>query len=87
MSVSMYARLGTVDTRLDAIDTRLGDVDRRLLAESVRVEMTLRQELREEAISTRRHFDVVAESVRDDIRIIAEGLVTLDAKVETMRKV
>ena len=41
----------------------------------------------EEAIATRRHFDVVAESLRDDIRIIAEGLITLDAKVEAMRKI
>ena len=49
-------------------------------------ETTLRQEIREEGISTRRHFDVVAESLRDDIRIIAEGLIALDAKVERMRE-
>jgi hypothetical protein len=50
-----------------------------------RVEATLRQEIREEGIATRRHFDVVAESLRDDIRIIAEGVIALDAKVETIR--
>jgi putative N-acetylmannosamine-6-phosphate epimerase len=49
------------------------------------VETTLRAEIREEGIATRRHFDVVAESLRDDIRIIAEGLIALDAKVETIR--
>jgi putative N-acetylmannosamine-6-phosphate epimerase len=49
------------------------------------VEATLRAEVREEGIATRRHFDVVAESLRDDIRIIAEGLIALDAKVETIR--
>lgn len=48
-------------------------------------QMALRQEIREEAIATRRHFDVVAENLRDGIRIIAEGLIALDAKVETMR--
>jgi hypothetical protein len=46
----------------------------------------IRQEIREEGSTTRRHFDVVAESLRDDIRIIAEGLVVLDAKVEAIRR-
>ena len=45
----------------------------------------VRTEIREEGIVTRRHFDVVAESLRDDIRLIAEGLVALDAKVEGTR--
>jgi septation ring formation regulator EzrA len=49
-------------------------------------EATLRQEIREEGISTRRHFDIIAESLRDDIRIIAEGLIALDTKVERMRQ-
>lgn len=49
------------------------------------VEAVLRQDIREEATATRRHFDIVAESLRDDIRIIAEGLVTLDAKIEAMK--
>jgi hypothetical protein len=57
------------------------------LSEEIRrVETTLRREILEEGVTTRRHFDVVAESLRDDIRIVAEGLVTLHAKVETMRK-
>jgi hypothetical protein len=41
---------------------------------------------RQATAATRRHFDVIAESLRDDIRIIAEGLIGLDAKVETMRR-
>lgn len=49
-------------------------------------ETKLRQEIREEGVATRRHFDVVAESLRDDIHIIAEGLIALDAKVERMRE-
>ena len=35
---------------------------------------------------TRRHFDVIAENVRDDIRMIAEGLVALSERVETFRR-
>ena len=50
-------------------------------------EVRLRQEIREGSATTRRHFDVVAESLRDDIRIIAVDVITLDAKVEAMRRV
>jgi hypothetical protein len=71
------------------------DADTRDALEAVRVDLRqemremegrLRREIREEGTTTRRHFDVVTESLRDDIRIIAEGLVTLDAKVDAMRK-
>jgi hypothetical protein len=48
-------------------------------------EEAIKQEIRQEAEATRRHFDMVSESLRDDIRIIAEGLIVLDAKVEAMR--
>jgi chemotaxis protein histidine kinase CheA len=34
----------------------------------------------------RRHFDVIAESLRDDIRMIAEGVVSLSARVDTFRR-
>lgn len=69
-----------------AVRAELREVDGRVFAEIRRVETTLRQEIREEGIVTRRHFDVVAESLRDDIRLIAEGLVALDAKVEGMKR-
>jgi septal ring factor EnvC (AmiA/AmiB activator) len=78
-------RLSEVDTRLSEVDTRLSEVDTRLSSGIRRVETTLRQEIREEGIATRRHFDVVTESLRDDIRIIAEGFVALDTKVERIR--
>ena len=68
----------------DAVRTDIREVDVRLSAAIRSMESTLRQEIRGEGIVTRRHFDVVAESLRDDIRLIAEGLVALDAKVERM---
>jgi hypothetical protein len=49
------------------------------------VEATLRLAIREEGIAARRHCDVVAESLRVDICMIAEGVIALDAKVETIR--
>ena len=74
-----------VGERVRDVEARLAETDTRLSGEIRRVESTLRQEIREEGIATRRHVDVVAESLRDDIRIIAEGLMALDAKVETIR--
>ncbi len=35
--------------------------------------LATKAEMREEGELTRRHFDVVAESMRDEIRLIAEG--------------
>jgi putative N-acetylmannosamine-6-phosphate epimerase len=74
-----------IKTEFSAVRADIHEVDARFSAEIRWVETTVRQETREEGIATRRHFDVVAESLRDDIRIIAEGLIALDAKVETIR--
>ena len=46
----------------------------------------LRSALREEGERTRRHFDVVAEGLRDDIRLIAEGHDTVQRGLEAQRK-
>ena len=43
-------------------------------------------EMREEAERTRRHFDVVAESLRGDIRLIAEGQADLQRRFEDLRR-
>ncbi len=71
-----------VKEEVAAVRADLREVDARLSAEIRRVET----KIREEGIVTRRHFDVIAESLRDDIRLIAEGLVALDGKVEAMRR-
>ena len=79
---SVRAEFASVRTEFASVRTEFGAVR----AEMRTSETTLRQEIREEGISTRRHFDVVSESLRDDIRIIAEGLIALDAKVDRMRE-
>lgn len=54
--------------------------------EGVRFDVgALRQELHDGLAENRRHFEVIVESLRDDIRMIAEGLVALDRKVEGLR--
>ena len=50
-----------------------------------RLRRELRQEMQATAVETRRHFDVVAESLRSDIQVVAEGLSMLDEKVERFR--
>ena len=45
----------------------------------------LRAEVEAEGERTRRHFDIVAESLRDDIRLIAEGQAALTHGVAAMR--
>ena len=72
---------------INAVRSDLRDVDGRLSAEMRQIEARLCQEIREEGIATRRHFDIVAENLRDDIRIIAEGVIALDTKIETMRRI
>jgi hypothetical protein len=57
----------------EAIETLRDDIRR--------VEVSLRGEVGGLREDLRRYFDIVAESLRDDIRIIAEGVVALDAKV------
>jgi ubiquinone biosynthesis protein UbiJ len=42
-------------------------------------------DVREEGLRTRRHFDVVAESLTGDIRLIAEGQVHLQQSFEELR--
>src|SRR2546425_38210 len=42
----------------------------------------LRQEVRDTAAETRRHFDVVAESLREDIRAVAEGVAATTERMD-----
>jgi hypothetical protein len=71
--MGVEGRLTGVENGLIGVDARLTEVDSRLSPQIRRVETTLRQEIREEGSATRRHFDVVAESRRDDIRITLKG--------------
>jgi len=42
----------------------------------------LRQEVRDTAAETRRHFDVVAESLRHDIRTVAKGVAATTERMD-----
>jgi hypothetical protein len=47
--------------------------------------LATKEELREEGERTRHHFDVVAERMRDDIRLVAEGHLATEAKFDRHR--
>jgi hypothetical protein len=44
----------------------------------------LRQEMRTSALETRRHFDVVAEDLRHDLRGVAEGVAATFERVDRL---
>ena len=75
------ARFDGLEGRIDGQDVRFDGLDARIEGLDARVDrLDQRQEQRFE--ETRRHFDVIAESLRDDIRMIAEGLVALSTRVD-----
>jgi len=75
------ARIDGLEGRIEQLDARVKGLDARVEGLDARVDrLDQRQEQRFE--ETRRHFDVIAESLRDDIRMIAEGLVALSTKVD-----
>jgi hypothetical protein len=57
-----------VDRRFDQVDLRFGD---------------LRQYVDTTALETRRHFDIVAEGLRAEVQLLAEGYTRID-RVETV---
>jgi hypothetical protein len=67
----------------DAVDTLRADIQR--VETSVReLGTSLRVDMRESRDDTKRHMDIVAECLRDDIRMIAEGVVALAVKVDSL---
>ena len=74
---------GRVDSLGGQVDSLVGKVDGldgRLDATA----SSLRDEMRQIGQESKRHSEVLFESLRDDIRIVAEGLVSLGAKVELL---
>lgn len=51
-----------------------------------RLRQDLRQDIQASAAETRRHFEVLTESLRSEIRVVVEGLNGLDEKVERFRE-
>ena len=50
------------------------------------LDVSLRTEIRDGLAESRRHTEVLFESLRDDIGILAEGFAVLSAKLESLRR-
>jgi hypothetical protein len=77
------------------MDTDTSEAIETLRSDIRSVDLSLRSELRQLRIELhgdmssmrselKRHTEVLFESLHDDIRIIAEGVVSLDAKVQSL---
>src|SRR5262245_28443056 len=81
---AMDRRFDAVDARFDAMDARFDGMDARFDAMDARFD-ALRQEVRDEiareGATTRRHLDVVAESMKADIALFMTRVATLDERV------
>ena len=64
-----------------AIEPLATRAELRAAIEPLATRAELRAAIAESEERMRRHFDVVAESLRDDIRLIAEGLAALSERV------
>jgi hypothetical protein len=64
------------------LSVRIDEMDQRLTA---RIDETARQ-LRAGIADSRRHTDVLFESLRDDIRLVAEGLAVVGAKIDRLTR-
>jgi hypothetical protein len=79
---SLTAEIGRVEASLTA---KIEGVETSLAAKVERVETSLTAKMHELNEDAKRHADVQFESVRDDIRILAEGFATLSARIDSRR--
>ena len=76
--VANDGRFDGIDKRFDGIDERLDSIDARF----VELRSDLEARIKEESVTTRRHFDVMVEKVEAAVRIVAEGHVHLKTIVD-----
>ena len=76
-------RFDAMDQRFDAMDQRFDAMDQRFDAMDQRVD-ALQTESREGLAENRRHFGVLHEDLRDQIRLIAEGFATTNERIDRL---
>ena len=80
----ILAAMRASEARLEArIDVSAGDTRRDLAAEIAASAADTRRDLAAQIAEARRHMDVVAERLRSDIALVAEGVVTLTERLGT----
>ena len=83
VETSLTARIEHVETSLTA---KIEHVETSLTARINQVEASLTATMRELNEDAKRHTDVRFESMRDDIRLLAEGFASLSIEVRSSRK-
>jgi replication fork clamp-binding protein CrfC len=87
VEASLRAELGAVRDELRAEIRAVRDDFRAELRSEIRaVRDDLRTEFRDGLAENRRHSEVLSESLRDEIRILAEGFGTLSAKLDSQQR-
>ena len=73
----------TMDQHVEDLDRRVGRVEQILPALATKSDLAAAVEplVTRAELRARTHFDVVAESLRDDLRLIAEGLAALSQRM------
>ena len=73
---SFEKRFDAVDTRLEEHDRRFDEVDKR--------HVTMDARITDEAAATRRHFEVVAESLRQSFNVVIDKTTATGEKVDRL---
>ena len=85
-TVEMEQRLENVERRVDRIEQILPTLATREDLKAAIAPLATKAELRaaiaESEQRMRTHFDMVAEGLRDDIRLVAEAVATLSERVD-----
>ena len=83
-------RLDSVDKRLDGVDRRLEEHDKRFdsvdsrLGEHDKRFVSLETRIAESETATRRHFDIVAESLRADMKVVIDQNTATSKKLDRL---
>jgi hypothetical protein len=89
MDLETADAIGTLGDEVRRVEMTLGDEVRRvettLRGEMLSIRDELRHELTAGLADNRRHAELLTESVRDDIRIVAERLAVVGAKLDGLR--
>jgi phage host-nuclease inhibitor protein Gam len=83
VETSLTARIEHVETSLTA---RVELVETSLTVKIKQVETSLTAKMSELNEDAKRHTDVRLESMRDDIRLLAEGFASLSVEVRSLRR-
>ena len=91
LKVQMDARFAEVDARFAALETRFDAFEARFDAFEARIEDRFAEQrvwtdarIAAEGDRTRRHFDVVAESLRGDSAVVAQGVAALGKRASAI---